>query len=374
MREIIKLAAPPRGKFLSGSTRVYCRPLDLMCSSPLDKYFSNSSNTQLAGGEYSFNEIEIILRDEHNLCAFKSSIDSARKWALAEGCLEKLDASIFKITSRRSGVISSERRGPLLMGVVNTSPDSFYANGSNSTSKLAISLAHSLIAEGVDIIDIGGESTRPGSNAISTSEELNRIIDVIRNVKGFGVPISVDTKKAAVMEAAISAGASIINDVTALTGDPRSLMVAAKLSVPVILMHMQGNPITMQKNPQYDNSLLDVFDYLQWRFSICLKAGLLPGNLIVDPGIGFGKNDDHNLSILRRLSLFHSLGAPILLGASRKSLIAGLSNGESANERLPGSLTIGLLAADQGVQILRVHDVAETKQALLVKRALNDGF
>jgi dihydropteroate synthase len=130
----------------------------------------------------------------------------------------------------------------------------------------------------------------------------------------------------------------------------------------------------MQKNPQYDNSLLDVFDYLEWRFSVCLKAGLLPGNLIVDPGIGFGKNDHHNLSILRRLSLFHSLGAPILLGASRKSLIAGLSNGESANERLPGSLTIGLLAADQGVQILRVHDVAETKQALLVKRALNDEF
>jgi dihydropteroate synthase len=139
-------------------------------------------------------------------------------------------------------------------------------------------------------------------------------------------------------------------------------------------MHMQGNPITMQKNPQYDNSLLDVFDYLQWRFSVCLKAGLLPENLIVDPGIGFGKNNDHNLSILRRLSLFHSLGAPILLGASRKSLIAGLSNGESANERLPGSLTIGLLAADQGVQILRVHDVAETKQAFLVKRALNDRF
>ena len=224
------------------------------------------------------------------------------------------------------------------------------------------------------IIDVGGESTRPGSRSIKTSEEIDRVVDVIEGIKGFGVPISIDTSKPKVMEAALSAGASIINDITALTGDPNSLSLAVKHKVPVILMHMKGTPLTMQKSPEYDSPILDVFDYLQWRVSVCLRAGILPENLIIDPGIGFGKNDEHNISILTRISLLHSLGFPILLGLSRKSLIANLSNGEPADKRLPGSLAAAIYAAAQGVQLLRVHDVSETRQALTIKEALQCSF
>ena len=375
MRKIIKLAAPPRGFFNSKTTRLYCRPVDLIFHAKDDQYNLNSSSQSLVGGNTSFKDIEIILRDERNIYAFRTSIETAREWGLAEGCSEKIEKLMLSIVSRRTGFLGLRNDNtPLLMGVVNASPDSFYKGASNVGQQSAIARAHSLIEEGADIIDIGGESTRPGSKPISVSEEIDRVIRVIENVRGFGVPISIDTSKSSVMQAALAAGASIINDISALTGDPKSLTIAVKSRVPVILMHMRGTPLTMQKNPKYDNSLLDVYDYLQWRVSLCMKAGILSENLIVDPGIGFGKNDEQNLLILRRMSLFHSLGLPVLLGVSRKSLIGGLSVGEPADKRLPGALATALSAAAEGIQFLRVHDVSETKQALRIRQALTDSF
>ena len=375
MRKIIKLAAPPRGFFDSKRTRLYCRPIDLIYNTKDDQYNLDCFNQSLVGGDMSFKDIEIILRDESNIYAFRTSIETAREWGLAEGCSETIDKLMLNIAGRRAGILSLRNDNtPLLMGVVNASPDSFYDGDASLGRQSVIARAHSLIEEGADIIDIGGESTRPGSKPISVSEEIDRVISVIENVRGFGVPISIDTSKSSVMQAALAAGASIINDISALTGDPKSLNIAVKSRVPVILMHMRGTPLTMQKNPKYDNPLLDVYDYLQWRISLCTKAGILPENLIVDPGIGFGKNDEQNLSILRRVSLFHSLGLPVMLGVSRKSMIGNLSGGEPADKRLPGSLATALFAAAEGIQFLRVHDVSETKQALRIKQVLTDTF
>ena len=374
MREIIKLAAPPRGFFVPGVTHMYCRPVNLIYLPQFDKDTQESTYCRLAGGNLTFEKIELIMRDQQYIYSFETSIDTARAWALAEGCIEELDRLMFMLVNRRGGHFEESDTSPLLMGIVNVSPDSFYGAGTSFNTEAAISRAHSLIAKGVGIIDVGGESTRPGSRSIKTSEEIDRVVDVIEGIKGFGVPISIDTSKPKVMEAALSAGASIINDITALAGDPNSLSLAVKYKVPVILMHMKGTPLTMQKSPEYDSPILDVFDYLQWRISVCLRAGILPENLIIDPGIGFGKNDGHNISILTRISLLHSLGFPILLGMSRKSLIASLSNGEPADKRLPGSLAAALYAAGQGVQFLRVHDVSETKQALTIKEALQCSF
>ena len=374
MREVIKLAVPPRGFFVAGVTHLYCRPVNLIYLPQIDQDTRESSYCRLAGGSIVFEKIELILRDQQHIYSFESSIDAARAWALAEGCIEELDKQMLMIVSRRAGYFEEKDTSPLLMGIINVSPDSFFGAATSFNTEAAISRAHSLIAEGVDIIDVGGESTRPGSRSIKTSEEIDRVIAVIEGIKGFGVPISIDTSKPKVMEAALSAGASIINDITALTGDPNSLSLAAKYKVPVVLMHMKGTPLTMQKRPQYDSAILDVFDYLKWRISVCLQAGILPENLIIDPGIGFGKNDDHNISILKRISLLHSLGFPILLGMSRKSIIASLSDGEPVDKRLPGSLSAAIYAAGQGVQLLRVHDVSETRQALAIKEALQCSF
>ena len=272
MREAIKLAVPPRGFFVPGVTHLYCRPLNLIYLPQLDRDARESSYCRLAGGSLVFEKIELILRDQQHIYSFESSIDVARAWALAEGCIEELDKLMLMIVSRRAGYFEEKNTSPLLMGIINVSPDSFFGAATSFNTEAAISRAHSLIAEGVDIIDVGGESTRPGSRSIKTSEEIDRVVAVIEGIKGFGVPISIDTSKPKVMEAALSAGASIINDITALTGDPNSLSLAAHYKVPVVLMHMKGTPLTMQKRPQYDSAILDVFDYLKWRVSVCLQA------------------------------------------------------------------------------------------------------
>jgi len=251
-------------------------------------------------------------------------------------------------------------------------PDSFSDGTDRSNASIAVSHAHALIEAGADLLDIGGESTRPGSAGISRAEEIDRVVPVIERCTGFGVPISIDTTKAAVMEAALAAGAAIVNDISALNGDPESLGVVARAKVPVILMHMQGAPRTMQDDPSYDCAPLDIADYLAGRVAACERAGVAESDVIVDPGIGFGKTDRHNLAVLARLGLLHGLGVPVTLGASRKSLIGRLSRGEEPGDRLGGSLAIALGAAAQGVQILRVHDVAETKQALALHHAVLD--
>ena len=369
MMDITKKAALERGLFVPGSS-LFARPVSLG-----KKKFvidDGAKSISLRGGPYQFDKLELLIRTSEKIVALVTETDEAREWALADGCIEELDSIIFNLTSKGAKNIFENLSSPLLMGVVNATPDSFYDGGKHLDVESAISRALSLIAAGADIIDIGGESSKPGAIPVTAEEEIERVIPVMKEVVGFGVPVSVDTKKSAVMEAAIIAGASIVNDITALSGDPRSIDLLKETGIPVILMHMQGSPVDMQNRPYYEFAPLDIFEYLRQRIMICLEAGISKSNLIVDPGIGFGKNLNHNVAILHRLSIFHGLGVPIAIGVSRKSLIAALSEDGPSEQRLPGSLAMAIWAYNQAVQILRVHDVAETKQALEIYKAIVD--
>jgi dihydropteroate synthase len=263
---------------------------------------------------------------------------------------------------------------PRIMGIVNVTPDSFSDGGSFADPRDAVAFAIRLADEGADFLDIGGESTRPGSDLVPVEEELRRVMPVIEGLVGkVRARISIDTRKAEVMRRAALAGVHMINDVSALTHDAGSLKVVAETRLPVVLMHARGDPKTMQRDPRYDNVLLDVFDMLAQRVETCLRAGIAQDRIIVDPGIGFGKTLEHNLELLSGLALFHGLGAAILLGASRKSMIATLTGAVDPVERVPGSIAAALAGAMQGAAILRVHDVASTRQALTVWEAASSG-
>jgi dihydropteroate synthase len=260
------------------------------------------------------------------------------------------------------------------MGIVNVTPDSFSDGGDFAESGCAVAHGLALAGAGADILDIGGESTRPGSAAVSPQDEIARIEPVIRDLANRGLTVSVDTRHAAVMTAALAAGARIVNDVTALTHDAGSLDVVARAGCPVVLMHIRGEPKTMQDAPAYDDVLLDVHDWLAERVAACVAAGVPRGRIAIDPGIGFGKKSlAHNLPLLRGLSLLHGLGCAVLLGASRKRFIGTLTGIDDPKGRVAGSVAAGLYGVAQGVQILRVHDVGETRQALAVWTALQAG-
>ena len=229
-----------------------------------------------------------------------------------------------------------------------------------------------MLDDGADILDVGGESTRPGAEPVSAEEERARVVPVVKGLSEMGALVSIDTRRAEVMAAAIDAGAGVVNDVTALTGDQDSLGLVADRGVAVVLMHMQGEPGSMQENPQYENAAKDVFGTLKARVEACEEAGIRRLRIAVDPGIGFGKTVDHNLEILNRLDIYRGLGLPVLLGVSRKSFIAKLSRGEAPKDRVPGSLAAVLAAWAQGVWMFRVHDVAETRQALAVAQAIGE--
>jgi len=252
------------------------------------------------------------------------------------------------------------------MGVLNTTPDSFSDGGLFDELEVAVWHGRDLVAKGADILDIGGESTRPGAREIPFTEEIRRTEPVIAALREEGVaaPISIDTRKAVVAEAALDAGADMINDVSAFGFDPAMAPLARARGVPVCLMHARGAPETMQNDPRYEAVLLDVYDALEDRIAAQEAAGLPRARLVADPGIGFGKTLAHNLALLRGLSLFHGLGCALLLGASRKSFIGTLSNTPNAADRVAGSVAVALHGAAQGVQVLRVHDVEETRQAL----------
>lgn len=259
---------------------------------------------------------------------------------------------------------------PVIMGIVNVTPDSFSDGGDHDSALAAIAHGRRLLAEGADILDIGGESTRPGAAPVPVDVEIARVVPVIRTLAAEGAVISIDTRHAAVMQAAAEAGARIINDVTALTGDPDSLSVAAATGLPVVLMHIKGEPQTMQVAPHYADVTAEVFDWLAARIDAATAAGIARSMIAIDPGIGFGKDLTHNVDLLARTGVLHGLGCPILIGVSRKRFIAGLSKGEAPKDRVPGSLATALHTLGQGAQILRVHDVAATVQAVAVWQAL----
>ncbi len=255
------------------------------------------------------------------------------------------------------------------MGVLNITPDSFSDGGDFFTPEAAVERALQMEADGAAIIDIGGESTRPGADPVSVEEELGRVVPVIENLATrLGVPISIDTRKPAVMRAAVEAGAGLINDVNALR-EEAALEVAAACSVPVCLMHMQGEPPNMQAAPQYDDVVDEVREFLHQRVQACLAAGIPREKLLLDPGFGFGKSVEHNLQLLARLDALSSMGIPILVGLSRKSMIGKLL-GLEAGERLSASLALAVLAVERGAVLVRTHDVAATWQALQMNVAL----
>lgn len=277
-----------------------------------------------------------------------------------------------RLTRPRADIAGMAMYTPHIMGILNVTPDSFSDGGQFDKPQVAVSRALQMQADGADIIDIGGESTRPGAAEVQIADEIARTAPVIAAIRAQSdVPISIDTRKAPVATAALEAGATLINDVAALAFDPDLARVAARAGLPVCLMHAQGDPATMQNDPQYDDVLLDVYDFLAERVAVAVAAGIPRDQIIVDPGIGFGKTVAHNLALLRGISIFHGLGCPILLGASRKRFISVIGGGQAATDRMAGSVAIALHAARQGVQVLRVHDTFETKQALDLDWAIN---
>jgi len=256
-----------------------------------------------------------------------------------------------------------------LMGVVNVTPDSFSDGGLYLDPGAAVAHGRELEAAGAAILDVGGESTRPGAEPVSEAEELARVTPVVAGLASGAAAVSIDTSKAAVAAAAIAAGAAIVNDVTALRGDPEMAALCAERGVTVVLMHMLGEPRTMQAHPSYDDVVADVKRFLAGRVEAAIAAGIDEERIWLDPGIGFGKTAEHNLELLRRLSELRGLGRPLVVGTSRKSFIGKL-DGSEASERLGGTIASSVLAAAEGADVLRVHDVAEVGQALAVTTAV----
>jgi len=283
------------------------------------------------------------------------------------------DTALAVLIAPRAPLKGLDLGVPRVMGILNVTPDSFSDGGKHASVDAAVSGAAGM--QGADILDIGGESTRPGASFIPADQEIARTAPVIAALRAAGHTqiISIDTRKAAVADAALSAGANMVNDVSGFTFDAELTPLCAKRRVPVCVMHAQGDPATMQDAPRYEDVLLDVYDFLQSQISRLTQSGIAQDAIIVDPGIGFGKTLDHNLALLARLSLFHSLGVPVLLGASRKKFIGTLGGAAVAADRMPGSVAVALAALKHGTQIVRVHDVPETVQAIALWRAVVAG-
>jgi dihydropteroate synthase len=256
-----------------------------------------------------------------------------------------------------------------LMGVVNVTPDSFSDGGRYFDPAAAIAHGKALAAEGAAILDVGGESTRPGAAPVEVEEELRRVVPVVEGLAGTGAEISVDTSKAAVASAALEAGATIVNDVTALRGDPATAALVAERGAEVVLMHMLGDPRTMQANPEYGDVVIEVRDFLGARMAAAVAAGIEESRIWLDPGIGFGKTAEHNFQLLRRLGELTELGRPLVVGTSRKSFL-GRADGSDTDSRLGGTIATSVLAATAGAAVLRVHDVRQMAQALRVASAV----
>ena len=313
----------------------------------------------LAGGWCWFSQVEVLERGRSALVVPAAALDAA---ALARLCESRGDF----------GGLGMDR--PRIMGILNVTPDSFSDGGQFLRPEAAVMGARRMAA-GADILDIGGESTRPGALFVDAQEEIARTAPVIAALRagGLDLPISVDTRKAEVAAAAFAAGATVLNDVTALQFDAGMAGFAARVGCPVILMHSVADPTSMQDDPRYGDVLLDVYDALAARVAAAEAAGIARSRLAIDPGIGFGKTLEHNLALLNRLALFHNLGLPVLLGASRTRFIGTIGAAAEAAKRMPGSLAVALHGLAQGVQMIRVHDVTETRQAVNLWQAVTRG-
>jgi len=340
--------------------RRYLRPLDLSWGADARRAIAAGRGGRLGGSEsIAFCAAERITREgdriERDVVAYRDLTH---------------DPLLAAIESRRP--LAARFAPPALMGIVNVTPDSFSDGGLYAATGDAVAQGLRLAEEGAAILDIGGESTRPGSDGVPEGEELARVLPVIEALAAAGQIVSIDTRKAAVMQHAARAGAQIINDVSALSYDPESLPVAAELGLPVILMHAQGDPKIMQRDPVYVDAALDIYDWLESRIVACESAGISRDLLVVDPGIGFGKTLAHNLATLQQTTLFHGLGVAVMIGLSRKSFMTKLTGEKTAARRVAGSLGGAVHAALNGAHMIRVHDVEATRQALAVAKGMVD--
>jgi dihydropteroate synthase len=353
------------------SSRVYIRPTAFV-----DAPFGlDGQVARLAGGLLFFSAVEAVRVEGARAVAELIPVSEVEAALPRFGA--QAEAAWLNLTRPREPLRLGERvvrlDQPQVMGIVNCTPDSFSDGGAHADTEAAAAAGFAMAEAGAAIIDVGGESTRPGAKPVWEGDEIARVEPVVRRLAAAGTAVSIDTRKAAVMEAAVAAGAGLVNDVSALTWDERAAAAVARAGCPVVLMHHQGTPETMQKAPYYERPVaLEVYDWLETRIAAAELGGIARGNILVDPGIGFGKTVQHNLQLLNHLSLFHGLGCPMVLGASRKRMIGALAGEAPADRRLPGSLALALKGAEQGVQILRVHDVPETVQALKVWRGLRD--
>lgn len=318
----------------------------------------------LAGGWARFTDMDVVQRHAdggYSICrmGLDDLLQAADDRNLASAVMDRLLAP-------RDPFAGLSMTAPRLMGILNVTPDSFSDGGRHNAPARAIAAARAMQDAGAAIIDIGGESTRPGAAPVTRNQELARVLPVLAGLRDSGAVLSIDTRHAEVMRRAVAGGAGIINDVGALRGDG-AVDAAAAAGVPVVMMHMQGTPETMQADPQYGFAPVEILEFLEARIQAAEAAGIPRDMMAIDPGYGFGKTVTHNLQLINWTAMLHMLGVPILIGASRKSSIAKISAGEDADQRLPGSLALAMAALRQGAQMLRVHDVGETMQAVKVE-------
>ena len=329
------------------------------------KLIKKKTNLPLNGNkEFSFSKIEIITRNSIK----KIDLKDIKK--LPKSLRKKIDKDLKIIIKKKNNFSKFNfKKIPNIMGVLNLTPDSFSDGGKFNKKKKGLKHAFNLFEFGADIVDVGGESTRPGSKPISEKEEWARIEKIIREV-GKKIPLSLDTRKANIMNKGIQIGIKLINDVSGLSYDFKTIDVLKKNKTPFVIQHFQGTPEKMQNNPRYKNELLDIYDFFDKKIKFLRSKGIKHNNIMIDPGIGFGKNLKHNMNLIRSVSIFHTLGFPILLGLSRKKFIKDLSGKNDTRERVGGTVASSLYSIMQGVQILRIHDVNEVIQSIKVFKKL----
>jgi len=310
--------------------------------------------------EISFDHVEIITRNTKK----RISINQIKQ--LPKSLKKKINSDIKKIKSKKKNFSNFNfKKIPNILGVLNLTPDSFSDGGKFNKKRKGFSHAFNLYKNGASLVDVGGESTRPGSKAINKKQEWNRIKKILKLIVK-KIPISLDTRKSGIMENGIRMGVKLINDVSGLSYDPKTINVLKKYKIPFVIQHSVGTPENMQKNPKYKNELLDIYDYFEDRIKFLRSKGIKHNNIILDPGIGFGKNLKHNMSLIRDISIFHSLGFPILVGNSRKRFIKDISKKNDSKTRIGGTMASSIYLLMQGIQILRIHDVNEVIQGIKV--------
>jgi dihydropteroate synthase len=350
--------------------KVYLQPFGLTRLPPASG--AGGFALALAGGPSAFTAVRLrVRRGKRTLPSIDLSAEALREWIERQGPAVdlRIKRQLENLQAPRAEIAGLAFAQPRLMAVLNVTPDSFSDGGDFAEPDRAIARGVELIGAGADVIDVGGESTRPGAAPVSAVEERRRVMPIVAELAP-RICVSIDTRRAATMREGVALGARLVNDVSALRHDGESLATIASLQVPAVLMHMQKTPETMQIAPAYDDPLLDVFDFLEARIAACEARGIGRERLIVDPGIGFGKSLAHNLTLLNGLALLHALGTVVALGISRKSVLGRLTGISEPKGRLPESLAGALWALAQGVQMLRVHDVAETRRAVAVWQSL----